>query len=646
MRTSLKFRRSLSALLAVVMIGVCAATAQATPFAYITMQMANSVAVVDTLTGQVVTTIPVGDGPFPVAVNPNGNRVYVVNIFGDNVSVIDTASNTVIATVTVGDNPYGAALNPSGTRAYVTNYGSHSVSVIDTASNSVLTTVPVGNNPGGVVVNAVGTRLYVASGGANSVSVIDTATNVVITTIPNVGISPWGITLSPDGTRAYTANFSGGNVTVIDTVSNTVLSTVAVGASPLGIATDAGRGRLYVANRDSNSMSVINIATNAVVGTVPVGIRPHGVGLHPNGVEIYVVNATSSSISVINADTLTLMTTIPMPSLPGSFGTFFAGPPATAPDAPSIGAATPGNTEALFNFTAPGNNGGAAISGFTITCQPGAISATGTSSPFTVTGLSNGANYACSVIASNAIGNSAPSASVNVTPATTPDAPLLQSAAPLDGAARVGFAAPGNDGGSGILDYTAHCDPGAHAVTASVSPIDVTGLSNNTAYRCRVVARNGVGDSPASAGLSVIPGNTGNSTDVSITKDNDAGFVNGGDYVDYRITVTNHGPAAVAGARVEDALGPDFSAAQWTCTPTAGAVCTASGRGALDMLVDLPSGASVQIIFGALPIAGLETPISNIASVTVPAPINDTLTSNNIASDGPDIRGIFRDEFE
>jgi YVTN family beta-propeller protein len=645
MRISLKFHRSLSALLAVA-IGVCAATAQATPFAYMTLQTANSVAVVDTLTRQIVTTIPVGDGPFPVAVNANGNRVYVVNLFSDNVSVIDTTSNTVIATVGVGDNPYGAALNPAGTRAYVSNSGSHSVSVIDTANNSVLTTVPVGNNPGGVVVNAAGTRLYVANGGGNSVSVLDTANNTVIATIPSAGISPWGLTLSPDGTRLYTANFSGANVSVIDTTSNTVMTAVAVGNSPVGIVTDAGRGLVYAVNRDSNSMSVIDIASNAVVGTVPVGVRPHGVGLHPNGVEIYIANASSSSISVVNANTLTLITTIPMPSLPGSFGTFFAGPLATAPDAPSIGAATPGNAEALIGFTAPGSNGGAAISGYTVTCQPGTISATGTASPITVTGLSNGTHYSCSVIASNVVGNSSPSASVNVTPATTPDAPLLQSATPLDGAARIGFVAPVDNGGSTVLDYTAHCDPGAHAVTADASPIDVIGLGNNTVYRCRVVARNGVGDSPASTELSVIPGNTGNSTDVSITKDNEAGFVNGGDYVDYRIIVTNHGPAAVAGARVEDALAPDFSAAQWTCTPSAGAVCTASGSGALDMQVDLPSGASVEIIFGALPIAGTETPISNIASVTVPSPINDTLTSNNIASDGPDIRGIFRDEFE
>ena len=44
------------------------------------------------------------------------------------VSVIDIASNTVVATVPVGNGPTGVAVNPAGTRAYVANAGSNNVS--------------------------------------------------------------------------------------------------------------------------------------------------------------------------------------------------------------------------------------------------------------------------------------------------------------------------------------------------------------------------------------------------------------------------------------------------------------------------------------------------------------------------------------
>ena len=178
----------------------------------------------------------------------------------------------------------------------------------------------------------------------------------------------------------------------------------------------------------------------------------------------------------------------------------------------------------------------------------------------------------------------------------------------------------------------------------------MSGLSNNTVYRCSVRARNAAGQSLSSAALSVIPGSSGSNADLSISKSNGTNFVNGAAPVDYLIVVSNAGPAGVIGARVSDAIGAgtDFSAATWQCTALNGAACPImlSGSGALDAMVDLPAAAAVQFLFSALPNAGSETPISNVASVTPPLAITDTNLNNNVASDGPDIRGVFRNGFE
>jgi uncharacterized protein (TIGR02145 family) len=94
--------------------------------------------------------------------------------------------------------------------------------------------------------------------------------------------------------------------------------------------------------------------------------------------------------------------------------------------------ATAGNASASVAFVAPTNNGGSAITGYTVTSSPGGITATGTTSPINVTGLTNGTAYTFSVVATNAIGNSSPSTASS---AVTPLAPFLcgTTVADIDG---------------------------------------------------------------------------------------------------------------------------------------------------------------------------------------------------------------------
>lgn len=93
---------------------------------------------------------------------------------------------------------------------------------------------------------------------------------------------------------------------------------------------------------------------------------------------------------------------------------------AIVPAAPTIGTATAGDQQATVTFTAPASTGGAAISpnGYTVTANPGGITEVGSSSPITVTGLTNGVSYTFTVTATNSAGTGvASSASNSVIPA-------------------------------------------------------------------------------------------------------------------------------------------------------------------------------------------------------------------------------------
>jgi hypothetical protein len=90
---------------------------------------------------------------------------------------------------------------------------------------------------------------------------------------------------------------------------------------------------------------------------------------------------------------------------------------ASAPSTPTTLSATPGNGSASVSFTAPTDNGGRAITKYQYKVGSGAwTDAVGTTSPITISGLTNSVSASIKLRAVNSIGNSAASVAVSVTP--------------------------------------------------------------------------------------------------------------------------------------------------------------------------------------------------------------------------------------
>jgi titin len=185
---------------------------------------------------------------------------------------------------------------------------------------------------------------------------------------------------------------------------------------------------------------------------------------------------------------------------------------AILPDAPTLTGVTRGSNSADVAFTANAD-GGDTITGYTATCtsSDGGTTKTGSngSSPVTVSSLSNGKTYACTVVATNGVGNSpASTASGDFVAATVPDAPTIDTADRGDNAAVVSFTPGVSDGGDTVTGYTATCassDGGTTRTgTDTASPVTVHNLSNGKTYTCTVVATNAIGNSSASGASGAI----------------------------------------------------------------------------------------------------------------------------------------------
>jgi hypothetical protein len=114
---------------------------------------------------------------------------------------------------------------------------------------------------------------------------------------------------------------------------------------------------------------------------------------------------------------------------------------AAAPGAPTaVSATATGQTTATVSFTAPADTGGTAISSYTVTSSPGGVTASGSSSPITVTGLNSGTTYTFTVVANNGAVNSvasAPSSPITTLSPPPPPPPPACDAVCVAAAAKV-----------------------------------------------------------------------------------------------------------------------------------------------------------------------------------------------------------------
>ncbi len=250
--------------------------------------------------------------------------------------------------------------------------------------------------------------------------------------------------------------------------------------------------------------------------------------------------------------------------------------PLARPGAPTLNSLTAGNSFLTLAFT-PGSAGAASISGYQYQLNGGSwVSVSSTSSPITISGLTNGTSYTVALRAVSAAGVGATSSTLTKTPYTFPDAPDAAHiiANGTNGSAVITWQAP-NSNGSPITSYTATAftaaTAGSQANTCTTSGLTCTisGLSNGTPYYVSVQAQNAAGLSVRSdprvavtpsllpgavSGVTAVAGNgqatvswTPGSTGASSISDYTIWYSSGGAYTQFNDGTSTNTSATVTG---------------------------------------------------------------------------------------------------
>jgi YVTN family beta-propeller protein len=244
-----------------------------------------------------------------VSITPDGAIAYAVSPDADKVTVIDLNTLVQLTSIPVGDNPVAVSIDPEGTYAYVANYVDGTASIIDVypgspTYNQVVDVFPVGIGPTDLVVTPDGDRLVVANAAANGISIMDTdplseTYRSVVSSIAT-GSGSRTVAITPDGGLIYVGTDNG--YIVISALSYGVVASVATGSGSRTVSITPDGGLLVVLTTEG----VVNIydiregsaTENQVVASVQTGSGTVSVAISPDGGFLYMIQEVGDVILV------------------------------------------------------------------------------------------------------------------------------------------------------------------------------------------------------------------------------------------------------------------------------------------------------------------------------------------------------------
>ncbi len=477
-----------------------------------------------------------------------------------------------------------------------------SISDVTTSGQDATVTVGVTSGSGTVRLDLVsGAALKDGAGNAPGAGYTSGVVHTVqqVPGAPTVGTATAG---NQQASVAFTAPASNGGATITGyTVTSNPGSITATGsASPVTVSglANGTAYTFYVTATNSVGAGVASAASNSVTpkgtqtitfsnpGTRNFDTSPTLTASSSSTLAVTFTSSTAGICTISSGGVLTFISTgtCTIDADQTGDGVYLAAPTvsqsfsvsAVVPTAPVIGSATAGDEQATISFTAPASNGGAPITGYTVTSSPGNVTATGAASPITVTGLSNGTAYTFTVTASNSMGAGTASAA---TAAVTPAAALTKPVA-------------------GLASATVAANSSANPITLAIS-----------------------GGTPASVAVaSAASHGTATASGTAITYTPAAGY-SGGDSFTY--TATNP-----AGTSSPATVSITVTAPTFTFAPVAGAL-TAGTAGTAYSTTIVASGGGISYTYavtaGSLP-AGLSLATDGTISGTPTADENASFT--------------------
>jgi DNA-binding beta-propeller fold protein YncE len=287
---------------------------------------AASASIIDVSTGQILKTLPTGEGPHEVVVSTDGSTAVVTDYGaragGNTLTVIDVPGLAVARTIDLGEHrrPHGIAFMPGDEVVAVTTEQSRHVVLVNVETGEIVSELPTEGDvshmlaipgsadliytsdirdatvteievargasvrkfkvpvtPEAVGVTPDGSEVWVGSNDLGVVSVVDTGSGEVTQALEGFGW-PYRIVFSEDGQTALLPDLRGNELRIVDVESRSETARVSFpDAGPQSVVFSADGKYVFQTLSLQDRVAVIELESGAVIGYLPAGSRPDGV---------------------------------------------------------------------------------------------------------------------------------------------------------------------------------------------------------------------------------------------------------------------------------------------------------------------------------------------------------------------------------
>ena len=286
---------------------------------------AASASIVDVTTGQILKTLPTGEGPHEVVVSADGSVAVVTDYGarsgGNTLTVIDVPGLAVVRTIDLGEHrrPHGIDFMPGDEVVAVTTEQSRHVVLVNVETGEIVSELPTEGDvshmlaipgsadliytsdirdatvteievargasirkfkvpvtPEAVGVTPDGSEVWVGSNDLGVVSVVDTESGEVAQVLEGFGW-PYRIVFSEDGQTALLPDLRGNELRIVDVESRSDRARVSFpDAGPQSVVFSADGKYAFQTLSLEDRVAVIELDSGSVIGYLPAGYRPDG----------------------------------------------------------------------------------------------------------------------------------------------------------------------------------------------------------------------------------------------------------------------------------------------------------------------------------------------------------------------------------